>query len=376
MQKLLFIFGTRPEAIKLAPVIKEFQKKQRFLVEICVTGQHEELLKQVLEFFDIHPNWDLNVMVENQSLFYLTSQILLQLDKILNQSKPDWVFVQGDTTTTFVAALAAYYRQIKVAHIEAGLRTHQKFSPFPEEINRTLVAVLADLHFAPTERARQNLLREGIKTEKIYVVGNTVIDALLWSIKKVRNLAASDFGNIFKEIDFSKQIILVTGHRRESFGEPFKKICLALREIVGLYKDIEIVFPVHLNPNVRKPVFDILGEHDRIHLVEPLSYPAFVWIMQKSSLIVTDSGGVQEEAPTLGKPVLVIREITERCEGVESGYAKIVGREKEDIVKALASLIESRQNIEVMINPYGDGHSAERISQIMEHLLYGAKTEK
>lgn len=368
IKKILFIFGTRPEAIKLAPVIKEFNKSKYYKVEVCVTSQHKELLQHVLSFFDIVPDYNLDVMIENQSLFHLTATIILKLEKIIETSQPAWIFVQGDTTTTFVAALAAFYKRIKIAHIEAGLRSFKKYSPFPEEINRVLVSHLADLHFAPTERSKENLLTEGINEEKIFVVGNPVVDALQWGLKKVKKMKIEDFGKTFDYIDFSKKIILVTGHRRESFGKPFENICLAIKEIAQLYADVEIIYPVHLNPNVRKPVFEILREEKRVHLLEPLDYPAFIWLMDKSYLILTDSGGIQEEAPSLEKPVLVMREVTERTEGIETKKTKIVGTTTNTIMRGIISALKDEEiykKITDTSNPYGDGRAAKRI---VEHL--------
>jgi UDP-N-acetylglucosamine 2-epimerase (non-hydrolysing) len=367
-KKVLFIFGTRPETIKLAPVIREFSEAEHYRVEVCVTGQHKELLKEVLDFFEIGPDYSLGVMVENQSLFYLTSTILSKLEEVLETSKPDWIFVQGDTTTTFVASLAAFYKKIKIAHIEAGLRSLKKYSPFPEEINRILVSHLADIHFAPTEKAKEGLLREGIEDAKIFVVGNPVVDALLWGLKKVKNLQKEAFGKSFDNIDFSKRILLITGHRRESFGKPFENICLAIKEIARLYADVEIVYPVHLNPNVRKPVFKILGEEKRVHLLKPLSYPAFIWLMDKSYVILTDSGGIQEEAPSLGKPTLVMRDVTERTEGIESNHTKLVGTNKERIITELTNILEAEDidSRKTNSNPYGDGQAAKRIIKIIQ----------
>jgi UDP-N-acetylglucosamine 2-epimerase (non-hydrolysing) len=368
MQKILVIFGTRPEAIKLAPVIKEFKKNRIFSVDIAVTGQHKELLDQILNFFGIEVKYNLNVMVDDQSLFHLTTAILFNLEKIFELSKPAWVIVQGDTTTTFAASLAAFYKRIKIVHVEAGLRSLNKYSPYPEEINRVLVSHLADLHFAPTERARENLLNEGIKDEKIFVVGNTVVDSLLWGLNRVKNLKKEDFGNTFNDIDFSKRIVLVTGHRRESFGKPFKNICLAIRAIAQRYGDVEIVYPVHLNPNVRKPVYEILGEQDRVHLLSPLHYPAFIWLMDKSCLILTDSGGVQEEAPSLKKPVLVMREVTERKEGIEFGTAELTGTDRDEIIKRVIQILENKvysSKESKVFNPYGDGKASSRIVKII-----------
>jgi len=369
--KILFIFGTRPEAIKLVPVIKKFSGSKNFSIKICITSQHKEMLQQILNFFYIKPDYDLGIMKENQSLFDATISILKGLEKILEKENPDLVFVQGDTTTAFVGALASFYKKIPVAHIEAGLRSFNKYSPFPEEINRVLVGHIADYHFAPTERAKENLIKENIK-ENIYVVGNTVIDALFMGLDIIKKQGEEKFYQFFNFIDFSRRIILVTGHRRESFGEPFKNICYALKEIAIKYKnEIEIVYPVHLNPNVRRPVFEILKGLENIHLIEPLDYPHLIWLMSKSYLVLTDSGGIQEEAPSLGKPVLVMREVTERIEGIEAGTAKLVGTTKEKIVKEVEVLLNDKNEYNKMVNtvnPYGDGKASYRIVKIIKKL--------
>jgi len=370
-KKILFIFGTRPEAIKLAPLIIELRRfPETFDVRVCVTAQHREMLDQVLRFFEIVPDHDLDIMKPDQTLFEVTTASLTGLKDVIQSSVPDWVIVQGDTTTVFTAALAAFYCQSKVAHVEAGLRSFNKFSPFPEEMNRVMTSHLADLHFCPTENARTNLQQEGISDETISVVGNTVIDALLYGVNKVRNRTADSFGGAFKDIkvqDFSKKIILVTGHRRENFGKPFEDICRALKELAAR-KNVAIVYPVHLNPNVRKPVFEILNEVENVYLIEPLEYPAFIWLMEKSHLILTDSGGVQEEAPSLGKPVLVMREVTERTEGVDAGTAKLVGTDQEKIVREVVTLLDDPLHYTAMTsrkNPYGDGRSSQKIREVL-----------
>ncbi len=372
MTKILFIFGTRPEAIKLAPLIKEFEKsKCDFDVKVCITAQHREMLDQVLSFFNIKVDFDLNLMKPNQSLFTLTADIIKSLEEIISLSQPDLIFVQGDTTTAFAGALSGFYKKIKIAHVEAGLRSYDKYSPFPEEMNRILIGRLADYHFAPTERAKENLFNEGIK-ENVWVVGNTVIDALLLGLSLIKKEGEEKYYQYFNFIDFSKKILLVTGHRRESFGKPFENICYALKEIANNYNDVEIVYPVHLNPNVRRSVFRILKDHPRIHLIEPLSYPYLIWLMSKSYLIITDSGGIQEEAPSLGKPVLVTREVTERIEGIKAGTAKLVGTKKEKIINEVSKLLESENEYKKManaVNPYGDGASSKKIVNILKDIF-------
>jgi UDP-N-acetylglucosamine 2-epimerase (non-hydrolysing) len=370
-KKILFIFGTRPEAIKLAPLIIELRRfPEMFDVRVCVTAQHREMLDQVLRFFEIVPDHDLNIMKPGQTLFDVTTASLTGLKDVIQSSVPDWVIVQGDTTTVFTASLAAFYCHSKVAHVEAGLRSFNKFAPFPEEINRVMTSHIADHHFCPTENAKTNLQREGISDETISVVGNTVIDALLYGVNKVKNRTADSFGDAFKDIevqDFSKKIILVTGHRRENFGKPFEDICRALKELAAR-KNVAIIYPVHLNPNVRKPVFEILNGVDNVYLIEPLEYPAFIWLMEKSYLILTDSGGVQEEAPSLGKPVLVMREVTERTEGVDAGTAKLVGTDQEKIVREVVTLLDNPLHYTAMTsrkNPYGEGIAAQKIREVL-----------
>ncbi len=366
--KILFIFGTRPEAIKMAPLIKTFQKHQElFDIKVCVTAQHREMLDQVLEFFNIVPDYDFNLMTPDQSLFDVTSDGLKGLDVVLSEFKPDLLFVQGDTTTAFIGALAGYYKKTKVAHLEAGLRSGDRWSPFPEEINRTLAGHLADFHFAPTNNAAMNLANEGIK-ENVWVVGNTVIDALFLGLSIVKDRCEKTFFDFFDYIDFSRKIILVTGHRRESFGKPFEDICHALKQIASQF-DVQIVYPVHLNPNIRKPVNTILQGHKNIHLIEPLDYPFLIWLMEKSYLVLTDSGGIQEEAPSLGKPVLVMRDVTERIEGIKAGTTRLVGTGKDKIVEEVTTLLRDRQAYDLMakfVNPYGDGNSSRRILDIIK----------
>ena len=363
-KKLLFVFGTRPEAIKIAPVIVEFlREKDLFDVVICSTGQHKEMLYQVVDFFDIKLDYNLNLMTKNQSLNLLSSKIMTSIKKVLDKEKPDYVFVHGDTTTTAFTSIAAFYNQIKICHIEAGLRTFNKYSPFPEEINRSITGKLADFHFAPTEKARKNLISEKIGKDSIYVTGNTVIDALLYSKKIINRYKNQEIDQLKKKISKDKKIILITGHRRENFGEGFENICNALIEI-SKSDNIQIIYPVHLNPNVKNIVNKMLSDIDNIHLIKPLDYPAFVWLMNKSYLILTDSGGVQEEAPSLGIPVLVMRNTTERPEGIEQGTAILVGTEKKKIISTTKKLLENKEfykKFSLNTNPYGDGKAAKRI---------------
>ena len=371
IMKVLFFFGTRPEAIKMAPLIHEFQKRSEKgdEIKICVTAQHREMLDQVLHFFAIRPDFDLDIMRPNQSLFDVTGEALRGLHGVFKNYRPDWLFVQGDTTTTFVGALAAFYEKVRVGHIEAGLRSFDKHSPFPEEMNRLLTARLADIHFSPTPKAKENLLKEGIPEERISVVGNTGIDALFLCLDRISKEAVGELESL-KRVDFRKRILLVTGHRRESFGKPFENICRAIQTIAR-QEDLEVVYPVHLNPQVRKPVLSILKDIPNIHLIDPLEYPSFVWLMNKSHVILTDSGGIQEEAPSLGKPVLVMRDVTERVEGVEAGTAKVVGTDAEKITGETLNLLRNPAAYETMAkaaNPYGDGKAGRRIFDIMRSI--------
>lgn len=353
--RLLFIFGTRPEAIKLAPLILLAKEQPDiFEVKVCVTAQHREMLDQVLDFFEIKPDYDLNLMKENQNLSSLSAEILSALNPVFEDFSPDLVFVQGDTTTAFIGALSAFYHQCKVAHVEAGLRTYNKNEPFPEEINRQLCTKLADYHFAPTEAAKSNLLKEGVLESSIMVTGNTVIDALFMASKKV-DISQNRF-----DLDDSKKMILVTLHRRENLGDKLEDICSALLELSNR-DDVEIIFPVHLNPKVRKIVFGMLDGKPNIKLIDPASYPDFIYMMMKSYLIITDSGGIQEEAPSLNKPVLVTREVTERQEAVEAGTVLLVGTQKQNILDAALNLLDSPSEYQKMIsraNPYGDGSAS------------------
>lgn len=364
MKRILLIFGTRPEAIKMAPLVKLFKENTAdFVHKVCVTAQHREMLDQVLDFFEIVPDYDLNIMKKSQNLFNLTGDLLVGLKTILEDYKPEYVFVHGDTTTSMTAALAAFYNGSKVCHVEAGLRTFDKNSPFPEEMNRQITGRLTDLHFAPTEVSSGNLLKEGTNKNSIAIVGNTVIDALYWAIEKLKTYEDEEIVFLKQILHKTKKIILVTGHRRENFGEGFINICKALKQI-ATREDVQIIYPVHLNPNVQGPVYEILGDTDQIKLIDPLGYPAFVWLMNQSYLILTDSGGVQEEAPSLGKPVLVMRNNTERPEAVDAGTVKLVGTNINVIVKEVSVLLDDLEqylNMSKAHNPYGDGLSSARI---------------
>jgi len=374
--RVLSIFGTRPEAVKMAPVVQALASTPQVVPLVCVTAQHRQMLDQVLRLFDIHPDVDLNLMQSDQNLASLTAAIFTHLDPVLTRLKPDWILVQGDTTTVIASSLAAFYRHIHIGHVEAGLRTNDKWQPFPEEINRRLASVVTDLHFAPTDWARQNLIRENIPSQQIIVTGNPVIDALQ---AVARMPATPDVLDIFKHIDIPYQssessdkasrstprLILVTAHRRENFGQPLEHICVALRKLADIYKDgIRIVYPVHLNPNVQKPVHRILDDIPNIILLEPLDYLPMVHLMKHASLVLTDSGGLQEEAPAMGKPVLVMRAVTERPEGVQAGTVRLVGTDTDIIVTQATHLLDDPQAYAAMaqaINPYGDGKAAMRI---------------
>lgn len=370
--KNLIIFGTRPEAIKMAPLIKEFQKyPDQFETKVCITAQHREMLDQVLEFFEITPDFDLNLMKPDQNLYSLTADIITNLKPILEEFQPNYVYVHGDTTTTMASSLAAFYSGAQICHIEAGLRTFNMKSPFPEEMNRCVTGVVSHLHFAPTTTSKNNLLRENKKEENIIITGNSVIDALLFSVDKVNNANYIDAAitQLKTLLDPQKRLILVTGHRRENHGQGFINICEALRQIALENPDTQIIYPVHLNPNVQKPVYELLANIDNISLIAPLSYPAFVWLMEKSYLIITDSGGVQEEAPSLGKPVLVMRDTTERPEAVDAGTVILVGTDKEKIITTATKLLTDKKAYEQMgklHNPYGDGQACNRI---VNHIL-------
>lgn len=374
--KILVIFGTRPEAIKMAPLIKCLQKnKDKFQTFVCVTAQHREMLDQVLDLFEIEPQYDLNIMQPGQDLSDISGNILKSLKPVFKEVEPNLVLVHGDTTTTFSASLAAFYAGIPVGHVEAGLRTGNKHAPFPEEINRRLTGAIADFHFAPTLIAQKNLLNEGINSNNIFVTGNTVIDALLSIKNKINNniTCKKELDEKFSFLDFNKKLILVTGHRRENFGNGFENICNALSDIAEKNSNIEIIYPVHLNPNVRKPVADILAKRNlcNVHLVDPVDYLPFVYLMNRAYFIITDSGGIQEEAPSLGKPVLVMRETTERPEAVTAKTVLLVGTDRKKIVKESNDLLENKEKYEKMSkahNPYGDGTAVEKIVSVIELL--------
>lgn len=377
MIKILFVFGTRPEAIKMAPVIKELEKYPKtFQSIVCVSAQHRQMLDQVLHLFDIRPNFDLDIMKPGQDLFDVTCNVLQGLKEVLAVVQPDLVMVHGDTTTTMAATIASYYLRIPVGHVEAGLRTHNKYAPFPEEINRRLTGAVADIHFAPTMAARDNLLLEGVPAGNIVVTGNTVVDALLSVAERMENDAELDarLAEQFPFLDSTKKLILVTGHRRENFGAGFENICRALATIAQERSDVQILYPIHLNPNVQEPVRSFLGGEgmNNIYLIDPVDYLPFIYLMRRSYLIITDSGGVQEEAPSLGKPVLVLRETTERPEAVEAGTVKLVGTDRARIVIETTRLLDDAEVYRTMSlshNPYGDGKAAERIVLVMEAWL-------
>lgn len=366
--KVMVIFGTRPEAIKMAPVIKELKKVEDIQTVVTVTAQHRDMLDQVLSLFKIVPDYDLNLMQKQQDLYSITTGVLNGLRDILVKEKPDLVLVHGDTTTTFVAALASFYERIPVGHVEAGLRTRNKYSPFPEEMNRTLTGRLAELHFAPTDTARENLLMESVAAFKIWVTGNTVIDALLDTVHPDYQFPAD-----FPAIDFSRRLLLVTTHRRENWGSPMRDIYNALIELAEQFKDVEVIFPVHRNPIVKDMAMEMLGGRERFHLIDPLDYEPFANLMRKSYLILTDSGGLQEEAPSLGKPVLVLRDTTERPEAVKAGTVKLVGTNHQAIIKEAKLLLSNQAEYDKMamaINPYGDGKAAQRIVKVITEFLY------
>ena len=370
-KKNLIIFGTRPEAIKMAPLVKEFKKNTKYFeTRVCVTAQHREMLDQVLEFFEITPDYDLNLMKPGQNLYGLTADIITNLKPALEDFEPDYVFVHGDTTTTMAGSIASFYSGAKVCHVEAGLRTHNKYAPFPEEINRQITGRICDYHFAPTQTSEINLLKENIKQDSILITGNTVIDALVDSVKKV-NENPSNFIEEIKEQIGNREVILVTGHRRENHGVGFERICKALKRIAQDNTDRLIIYPVHLNPKVQEPVKRILSEVNNVLLINPLAYQDFIWLMNRSRIIITDSGGVQEEAPSLGKPVLVMRNTTERPEAVDAGTVLLVGTNEDLIVSKALDLLNNEQNFERMSklhNPYGDGLASKRIVKFIKNM--------
>ena len=372
MKKVLLIFGTRPEAIKMAPLVKEFQKNTLdFETRVCVTAQHREMLDQVLEFFEISPDYDLDLMKPGQNLYSLTGTIIESLKPILEEYAPDYVFVHGDTTTTMASSIASFYSGAKVCHVEAGLRTFNKLSPFPEEINRQIAGRVCDYHFAPTLTSKENLLKENIEDDSILVTGNTVIDALLDSVKRVENLSNPTIDSIKSELEDGQEVILVTGHRRENHGDGFERICSALREIAEKKPEVKIIYPVHLNPKVQEPVIRYLSNIENILLIDPLSYPDFIWLMNRTKIIITDSGGVQEEAPSLGKPVLVMRNTTERPEAIDAGTVLLVGTDKQTIVEKSLELLNNAtlyREMSELHNPYGDGKASKRIINFINEL--------
>lgn len=372
----MIVFGTRPEAIKMAPLVKEFQKNPlKFKTICCVTGQHREMLDQVLDIFEIKPDYDLNIMQKDQDLYDVTSRVLMGMRNILKEIQPDLVFVHGDTTTSTATALAAFYQQIPVGHIEAGLRTQNMYNPWPEEMNRQITGRLASFHFTPTSISKQNLLDEGVKEDKIKVTGNTVIDALYVVVEKIKNdinlekkleIIIKNSGYDVSRLVNNKKLILITGHRRENFGEGFINICNAIKDLTLKYPDADFVYPMHLNPNVRKPIEEVFGStfSSNMFFIEPLDYLSFIYLMEKSSIVLTDSGGIQEEAPSLGKPVIVMRDTTERPEALEAGTVKLVGTDYNKIITAVSVLIDDKQYYETMSkanNPYGDGLACSRI---------------
>lgn len=376
MKNMMLVFGTRPEAIKMSPLVKEFQKyPEKFETIVCVTGQHREMLDQVLRIFDIQPDYDLNIMKQGQDLYDVTARVLTGMRDVLKETRPDIVLVHGDTTTSTAAALAAFYQQIPVGHIEAGLRTHNIYSPWPEEVNRQITGRIATYHFAPTSLSKDNLLQEGISGEQIIVTGNTVIDALYMVVEKIKNdgILSCELEKVLKASGYDisrlsdgRKLVLITGHRRENFGDGFISMCKAIKSLSEKYPEVDFVYPMHLNPNVRKPIHEVFGKSQRANLffIEPLEYLSFVYLMEKAAIVLTDSGGIQEEAPGLGKPVLVMRDTTERPEALAAGTVKLVGTNYDKIVNEVSGLLDSQEYYEKMskaVNPYGDGKACSRI---------------
>lgn len=378
----MLVFGTRPEAIKMAPLVKEFQKyPDKYQTIVCVTGQHRQMLDQVLDIFDIKPDYDLNIMKQGQDLYDVTARVLIGMRDVLLEAKPDVVLVHGDTTTSMAAALAAFYQQIPVGHVEAGLRTHNIYSPWPEEMNRQITGRIAQYDFAPTPLSRKNLIAEGVADDKITVTGNTVIDALYWVVEKIKsddvlgnhlNTELIKSGYDVNRLQGGKKLVLITGHRRENFGDGFLSMCKAIKALTEKYPDVDFVYPMHLNPNVRKPIHQVFGENleglANMFFIEPLEYLSFVYLMEKSHIVLTDSGGIQEEAPGLGKPVLVMRDTTERPEALEAGTVKLVGTDYNMIVGEVSNLIDNKCHYDVMskaVNPYGDGMACKRIVSLI-----------
>ena len=383
MKKIMLVFGTRPEAIKMAPLVKEFQKhSETFQTIVCVTGQHRQMLDQVLQLFEITPDYDLNIMKQGQDLYDVTARVLTGMRDVLKEAQPDVVLVHGDTTTSTAAALAAFYQQIPVGHVEAGLRTHNIYSPWPEEMNRQITGRIATYHFAPTPLSRQNLLAEGVADEKITVTGNTVIDALYWVVNKIKNdnTLNAELTEVLKKAGYDtsrlangKKLVLITGHRRENFGDGFINMCTAIKDLTQKYPEVDFVYPMHLNPNVRKPIHEVFGEDlsnlGNMFFIEPLEYLSFVFLMEKTTIVLTDSGGIQEEAPGLGKPVLVMRDTTERPEALSAGTVKLVGTNYNKIINEVSTLLNNTSAYEKMsksVNPYGDGLACTRIIKRIE----------
>jgi len=383
MKKIMLVFGTRPEAIKMAPLVKEFQKyPETFETIVCVTGQHREMLDQVLHLFEIQPDYDLNIMKQGQDLYDVTARVLVGMRDVLKDAQPNIVLVHGDTTTSTAAALAAFYQQIPVGHVEAGLRTHNIYSPWPEEMNRLITGRIATYNFSPTQLSRQNLLKENVSDNMITITGNTVIDALYWVVDKIKNdhTLNEELKNVLLQagydvtrLDNGKKLVLITGHRRENFGDGFINMCTAIKDLTKKYPEVDFVYPMHLNPNVRKPIHEVFGENlqdlENMFFIEPLEYLSFVFLMEKSTIVLTDSGGIQEEAPGLGKPVLVMRDTTERPEALDAGTVKLVGTNYQKIIDEVSTLLDKKDIYEKMskaVNPYGDGLACERIVNILK----------